>query len=52
MKALKRMALIHTPLLVALTGRSAAGVTRVPLVPGRRMSLPAPGNGKRVSNSE
>jgi hypothetical protein len=32
MKALKRMALILTPLLVALTGRYAAGVTRVPLL--------------------
>ncbi len=35
MKALKRMALILMPLLVALTGRYAAGVTRVPLLKGR-----------------
>ena len=36
MKALRRMALILTPLLAAPTGRSAAGVTRVPQLPGIR----------------
>lgn len=41
MKALKQVALIFTPLLVALTGRFAAGVTRVPLYPGRRLSVTA-----------
>ena len=38
MRAIRLRAFILTPLLVALTGRSAAGVTRVPLFPGRRVS--------------
>ena len=39
MKAINRTALILTPVLVAPTGRYAAGVTRVPLVAGRRVSV-------------
>jgi len=38
MKALRRMALILSPLFVPPTGRYAAGVARVPLFRGRRLS--------------
>ena len=44
MKALTRMALILTPLLVAPTGRFAAGVARVPQHPGIPLILESADN--------
>ena len=51
MRAIRFRAFILTPLLVALTGRCAAGVTRVPLLPGRRQSV-CDRQGSGTSNSE
>ena len=39
MRAIRLRAFILTPLLIAPTGRSAAGVTRVPLFPSRRVCV-------------